>query len=168
MTGLEQIKQAVAAALNAGGLAAVTEFPEGFALRYGSAVAVVGVARAESPGLGLCDYLGETVEPDTGRRVERYARRLTAELSIDVYAPKSVGVGGTETGMERAAEILMTALPSGLRLTGLAWEQAAWDAENGMYLRRGSAACQALFLASAAEEESGTILDFVLKGVISV
>ena len=48
----------------------------------------------------------------------------------------------------------------------LKWEEAAWDKDTAMFLRRGSLACSAYFVAAASED--GLLLsDFILKGVVT-
>lgn len=168
MTDLEQIKTAVAETLHAAGMKAVTEYEPGMAREYAEAVAVVGLAEAESGTLGCQSYLGQELDQETGAVVERYARRLEATLSLDVYAPKSAGAAEAERAMERAMEILTKGLPSGLRIARAVWEQVRWDEMSGMFLRRGTLKCGALLIAQGDAGESGLILDFILKGVMSV
>lgn len=166
MTGLEQIKRAAAETLRAAGMTAVTEYGPERLGAYDDAVAVVGVKEAESRELGLISYLGESFDEARGTTVERYAKRLEAVLSLDIYAPKSAGASAAETAMERAVELLTERLPSGLKIGRAAWGQVQWDEGSGMFLRRGELACQALLIAETAPEEEGLILDFILKGVM--
>lgn len=166
MTGLEQIKTAAAETLRAAGMRAVTEYEPERLGAYDEAVAVIGVKEAESRELGFISYLGESLDEERGTVVERYAKRMEAVLSLDIYAPRSVGASGAETAMERAAALLTEGLPSGLRIGRAAWGQAEWDQRSGMFLRRGTLDCQALLIAEADPEEDGLILDFILKGVM--
>ncbi|MGM9619321.1 MAG: hypothetical protein ACI3W8_05770 [Oscillospiraceae bacterium] len=167
MTDLEQIKAAVAETLRAAGMNAVTEYEPGMAQAYSEAVAAVGLAEAESGTLGYQSYLGEELDEKTGAVVERYARRMEATLSLDIYAPKSAGAAEAERAMERAMEILTRGLPAGLKVSKAVWEKVCWDELSGMYLRRGTLKCHALLIAERSQEESGLILDFILKGVMS-
>ena len=57
-------------------------------------------------------------------------------------------------------------LPSGLRPSELKWEEAAWDEDTSMFLRRGSLACSAYFIATASED-GALLTDFILKGVVT-
>ena len=67
--------------------------------------------------------------------------------------------------MEGLHQIMLEGLPIGLRPTELKWEEASWDPDISMFLRRGSLACSACFIAAA--EEDGTVFsDFILKGVV--
>ena len=71
-----------------------------------------------------------------------------------------------ESGCEAATEVLLGGLPEGIQTGELTWEAICWEKATGMFLRRGSLACRALFLAES-DGESGTFLDFRLKGVLS-
>ncbi len=167
MTGLEQIKNAAVETLRKGGMKAVAEYEPAKIGAYGEAVAVLGVKEAESRELGFLSYLGEFYDEGRGTFVERYAKRMEAVLSLDIYAPKGAGASAAETAMERAVEILTEGLPSGLKIGRAAWENAEWDELSGMYRRRGTLCSQALLIAETAPEESGLILDFILKGVMT-
>ena len=166
MNGLEQIKQAVAETLCRAGVKAVTEYGQGRLGAYEEAVAVVGIKEAESRELGFLSYLGEVYDDVRGTFVERYAKRMEAVLSLDVYAPKTVGAPGTEAAMERAVEILTEGLPTGIKIGKAVWENVEWDELSGMYRRCGTLHSQALLIAEADPEEDGLILDFILKGVM--
>ncbi len=166
MSGLEQIKQAAAETLSRAGMRAVTEYGQGKLGAYGEAVAVIGVKEAESRELGFLSYLGEIYDDARGTFVERYAKRMETVLSLDVYAPKTMGAAGTETAMERAVEILTEGLPAGMKIGKAVWENVEWDELSGMYRRCGTLHAQALLIAETDPEEDGLILDFILKGVM--
>ncbi len=167
MTGLEQIKQAAAETLRRAGMKAVAEYEPAKLGAYDEPVAVIGVKEAESRELGFLSYLGESYDEARGTAVERYAKRMEAVLSLETYAPKTVGAAGTENALERALEILTEGLPSGMKIGRAVWENVEWDELSGMYRRRGTLHCQALLIAETAEDEGGLILDFILKGVMS-
>lgn len=167
MTGLEQIKRAAVETLRNAGMKAAAEFEPARIGAYGEAVAVVCVKEAESRELGFLSYLGEFYDERRGTFVERYAKRMEAVLSLDIYAPESAGASAAENAMERAVEILTEGLPSGLKIGRAVWENAEWDELSGMYRRCGMLHSQALLIAETTEEESGLILDFILKGVMT-
>ena len=161
MRELFQIRDAVVTALKETGLAAEAAFHPKTARRYPAAVAAVDVARASGGEMGFCGYLGETVEDGAPREV--YGKRLAALISVDIRAERAEDC---ETGCETAAEVLLGGLPEGIRPGEMTWEALAWDKAAGMFLRRGSLRCQALFLARSAGEETA-FLDFRLKGVVT-
>ena len=147
MNGLEQVKDAVAAALEKAGISAQTAYSPGWAKAYTGPVAAVGLRMGESRGAALNSYLGQRTDPETQVIREIYGIRLDLTL------------------LEGLHQIMLEGLPIGLRPTELKWEEASWDPDTSMFLRRGSLACSACFIAAA--EEDGTVFsDFILKGVV--
>lgn len=162
-SAIEQAKRALCAALERAGLQAETAFtPERAAARE-SAVAVVGLRRGESRGGGLSSYLGRRQEGSRWREV--YGLRMDLTLSLDLYAPAELGAAGCDRALETLHQVMLEGLPSGLRPKELCWEEAAWDQETAMFLRRGSLRCEAV-LTAQAEEDNELVTDFILKGVV--
>ncbi|BAK99087.1 hypothetical protein OBV_18890 [Oscillibacter valericigenes Sjm18-20] len=161
MNGLNQVRDAVIDALKSTGVAAVPAY-EGTAKKYEGAVAAVDVATAEGKAMGLCSYLGEKWDAEKGSTRELYGMQMNVTISLSVRAQRAAEC---ETAMETAAGALMGGLPIGLRLGKMSWNGIAWDKTTGMFLRKGSAACKAAFLAEDSGEE-GTLLDFILKGTM--
>lgn len=165
MNGLEQVKRAVAAALERAGVRAVTAWEPEVLKRYDGAVVAVGVRRCVCEQAGLWDYLGEETAAGGGSR-EVYGRRLELTLSLDAWADASVGALACQAALERACEALAAGLPAGLKAGEMAWEAVEWDGETGMFLRRGTLRCSAVLLAKA-QAETGELTDFILKGVLT-
>ena len=61
--GLEQVRAAMAAALEKAGVRAATAFPGGWAKAYDEPVAAVGLRTGESRGGALGSYLGTRLDP---------------------------------------------------------------------------------------------------------
>lgn len=160
MKELFQIRSAVMQALEDAGIPAVAAYHPAKARRYPAAAAAVDVVRASSGEMSFCGYLGEIVENGAAREV--YGKRLEAEICVEIRAECAEDC---ETGCEAAAEVLLSKLPEGIRPGETQWEALTWDKASGMFLRRGSLACQALFLAGSTGEEKA-FLDFRLKGVV--
>ncbi len=159
MNGLEQVKEAIAAALERAGLRAVTAYgPEKLA-KYDGPVVAVGLRRGECRQAGLWDYLGES----GGGEV--YGRRLDISLSLDAWAEAEIGAERCQQALERAYEAALDGLPAGIRPGEMVWEEVKWDKETGMFLRRGTLRCGAYLLATV-REETGELTDFILKGVL--
>ena len=161
MRELRQIRDAVIGALRDGGLAAEAAFPAKWATERQTALATVAVGAAEGKSLGFCGYLGETRTPG-GETREVYGKRLEGVISVDLRAARAAVC---EEGAETAAAVLLGSLPEGIRPGELRWEALAWERETGLFLRRGSLRCEALFLAESGNE-GPEFLDFVLKGVL--
>ena len=163
MNELAQIRTAVLEALQTAGITAMEQFPVERARAYGGAAASVGVGAASGKAAGFCSYLGEMTDPKTQAVLERYGKELSGQITVEVRAVKA---GDCEDGCESATEVLLGGLPEGIQTGELRWEAICWEKATGMFLRRGSLACRALFLAES-DGESGTFLDFRLKGVLS-
>lgn len=164
--GLEQVKTALVEALEQSGLRARAAFSPGWAEAYDEPVAAVGLRTGESRGGAMHSYLGCQLDRETLAYREIYGMRLDLTLSLDLYAPARVGVSGCDQALETLHQALLTSLPAGLRGRELKWEEAGWDEETGMFLRRGSLVCDAFFTAIVSED--GVLLsDFILKGVVT-
>ena len=161
MKELREIRDAVIRALREGGLAAEAAFPSKWAAGGRKALATVSVGAVEGRNIGFCGYLGETRD-SSGEVLEVYGKRLEGVITVDVRAERAADC---EEGGETAAAVLLGKLPEGIRPGELSWEALAWEKQTGLFLRRGTLQCQALFLAERGEEET-EFLDFKLKGVL--
>lgn len=163
MRELTKIRDAVVAALQDAGMTALAAFPSGAAKHYTGAVAAVSVGTAEGEALGFCNYLGEVYDRDAGTVREVYGKQLEASILVDV---RGADAASCEAGCETAAEVLLGELPTGIRSGELCWEALGWEKETGMFLRRGTLRCRAVFVARGGEEGEA-FLDFQLKGVLN-
>ncbi len=166
MSGLEQVKAAIAKALEQAGTAARAAYAPGWARSYEEPVVAVGLRMGESRGGAMGGYLGEQVDPETLACREIYGMRLELTLSLDIYSPPGLGAAGCDSALETLHRVMLGSLPSGLRPTELKWEETGWDEDTSMFLRRGSLSCSAFFTA-LAEEDGALISDFILKGVVT-
>ena len=166
MSGLEQVKRAIAGALEKAGIAARLAFEPGWAKGYSGPVVAVGLRRGESRGGALSSYLGQQEDPETRDCREVYGMRMELTLSLDIYSPPGLGAAGCDSALETLHQVMLGSLPSGLRPTELKWEETGWDEDTSMFLRRGSLSCSAFFTA-LAEEDGALISDFILKGVVT-
>ena len=90
---------------------------------------------------------------------------LTNLFANEWFGPAREGAAGCDRVLETLHQVMMEGLPSGLKPAELKWEEAAWDQDASMFLRRGSLRCGAYFIAAASED--GPLLeDFILKGVM--
>lgn len=165
MNGLEQVKDAIAAALEKAEIRTQSAYAPGWAKKYTGPVVAVGLRTGESRGGALSSYLGQRTDPKTQICQEVYGMRMELTLSLDIYCPPKEGAAGGEGVLEALHQIMLEGLPSGLRPTELKWEEASWDPDTAMFLRRGSLACSAYFIA-AASEDGAVFSDFILKGVV--
>ena len=93
MSGLEQVKAAIAKALEQAGTAARAAYAPGWARSYEEPVVAVGLRMGESRGGAMGGYLGEQVDPETLACREIYGMRLELTLSLDIYSPPGLGAG---------------------------------------------------------------------------
>ena len=163
MKELAQIRTAVLEALHKAGIPALEQYPARRAMAYTGAVAAVGVGAASGKTAGFCNYLGEMTDPATQAVLERYGKELSGRITVELRANRAADC---ERGCESATEVLLGGLPEGIQTGELIWEAICWEKATGMFLRRGSLTCRALFLAES-NGESGTFLDFRLKGVLN-
>ena len=112
--------------------------------------------------MGFCDYLGEVYDDEAGTVQEIYGKQLDGSITVDIRAERAVDC---EAGCQQAAEVLLGGLPSGIRPGELRWEALGWEKSTGMFLRKGSLLCQAIFVAQS-QEDGEVFLDFILKGVM--
>ncbi len=166
MNGLEQVKTALAGALKNAGIAAHTAYSPGWAKSYHEPVVAIGLRTGESRGGAMGSYMGQRVNPDTLDCQEVYGMRLELVLSLDIYCPPGEGAGRCDYVLEALHQVMLNGLPSGLRPIELKWEETVWDGDTPMFLRRGSLACGAFFVAETSEEQL-ELADFILKGVLT-
>ena len=138
MNGLEQVKSALSAALERAGIETRTAYAPGWAKAYETPVVAVGLRTGESKGGALSHYLGRQTDPETLAGRDVYGLRLDLTLSLDIYCPPREGAAGCDGVLEALHQIMLEGLPPGLKPTGLKWEEAAWDPDTSMFLRRGS------------------------------
>ena len=162
MKELVQVRQAVLNALNTAGLTALEAFPDSRAKAYSGAVATVAVGAAEGKAIGFCNYLGEVYDEDAGTVRELYGKQLEGDITVDIRGNRAAEC---EDGCQKAAEVLLGGLPSGIRPGELRWEALKWEKATGVFLRKGSLRCRAVFVAES-QEDGEIFLDFILKGVM--
>ncbi len=160
MTALQQVKAAIVDALENAGLTAMSAYSEEQLKKYTTAVTAVGLREMKVTESGAMEYLGEKYDAVQDAMLEVYGKKLTLSLSLDVYAPRTLGAEGCEEAAEEITQVMMSALPSGLRVKELAWEKT-----YGMFHLSAQAAYEAYFVAET-EEETAVFTDFILKGVV--
>ena len=165
MTALQQVKAAIVSALEAAGLAAMSAYSEERLKKYTTAVTAVGLREMKVTESGAVEYLGERYDAAQSTAREVYGKKLALSLSLDVYAPRTLGAEGCEEAAEEITQVMMSALPSGLRVRELKWGKSEWDKVYGMFRLSAQAAYEAYFVAET-EEETAVFTDFILRGVV--
>lgn len=165
-SGLEQVKAAIIQALEENGTPAVAAPAPGWAKKYEVPVVAVGYRTGESRAAALNNYLGQQTDPTTQEVWEIYGMQLELVLSMDIFSPPQRGAQGCEDTLSALHRVMLEGLPAGIKPTELKWEETNWDADTGMFLRRGSLSCSAFFWA-LADEDGAALTDFILKGVLT-
>ncbi|MCI8398537.1 MAG: hypothetical protein HFF90_03955 [Oscillibacter sp.] len=160
MKELTQIRDAVITALQGAGLRSEAAYPDRRVPKCTEALASVSVGAAEGRALGFCNYLGECADEHGGLR-ELYGKQLEGQITVEIRAERAQTC---EDGCETASGVLLGSLPEGIAPGELRWEAMAWERETGLFLRKGTLSCQALFTAWAGEDSE--FLDFILKGAM--
>ena len=163
MRELALVRDEVVRALREAGLTAFAAWPPERMRDYGGAVAAVAVGAAEGKAMGFCNYLGEVYDEAAGTVKELYGKQLEGDITVDIRGPRAADC---ETGCQQATEVLLGGLPGGIRPGELRWEALQWEKSTGLFLRRGSLRCQAVFVAES-QEDGEVFLDFRLKGVLT-
>lgn len=165
MTAAGQVKRAVVRAIENAGCAATERYSAERFKRRETAVCAVGAREVVIERAGVPEYLGRRVDEKTQEVREVFGRRAAMKLSLDVYGPRELLAEGCEAAAEQVEQAMLLALPEGLRLRSLRWEETSWDSESGCFRLAGSAGYEAYFLAET-EEEQTVFTDFVLKGTV--
>lgn len=166
MSGLEQVREILAAYLNGQGITAVTAWPDTPRGEGEGAVCAVSLRKSQAVGAGFCDYLGERYDTQRGRWVELYGRRVRLTFGLDLYAP--AGAEGGERAIRAAFDALAGALqgggPAGLKLEEFSCGETEFLEAEGRYRCPVEGVYQAFLYAVA--DEGGSFLDFEVKGVM--
>lgn len=164
VSGMELVRQAAIGRLRDRGIRAESAYGREWAGEYREPVIVVGVRSCAAKAAGLGHYLGREWDAAAGTEREVYGWQARLTLALDAYAPREAGAKGCLAALEAAHDALTGEPIAGLRPGSLEMGEAEFDRDTGMFVQRGSLQCAARFVA-AAEEETGVLLDFRLKGV---
>ena len=159
---LETLRQAVAAALNAGGVNAVAAMEPEARRRWDGPVAAVSLAGVECGPGGFQHYLGAWKNPDTGLEEEVYGRKAQLTLALDLYAPRDAGEGACQQALARMSEVLLTGGAGGLEVAEIAAERVEFLHQDGLYRLPVRCRCAAWLI--VRRDAGGYFTDFEVKG----
>lgn len=159
---LEGLRQAVVAALNAGGLPAVAAMEPQARRRWDGPVAAVSLSAIQCQPGGFQDYLGGRKNPQTGAEEEVYGRRVELTLALDLYTPRSGGEGEGQEALALAAELLIAGGAGGLDVVELTADRVEFLAQDGLY--RLPVRCRCAGWLIARTDSAGAFTDFEVKG----
>ena len=162
MKGLEQLREEVARFLRSAGIDAVTAWNNADRVRRRAPVVAVSLRGVQGGPAGLADYLGEWLDPESGKWEERYGRRAKLTLGLDIYAPESSGGAGCAAAFARLGEALAGGRPAGLDVEELSCGEAAFDKTAGLFRCPAQMTCRVFLYASRTED--GVFTDFEVRG----
>lgn len=165
MSAIEQVCAALIDSFTAQGIKAIAAHDTAHARAYDGSVLAVSVEQAKGESAGFLDYLGERVDK-AGSVVEVYGRRMELTFSLMAYASAHEGAAGCTALLERATQVLLCGLPSGVKLGEVQWGECVWREAEEMFLRRGEAHATAFFIAEA-NDDAAVVTDFKLRGVLT-
>lgn len=165
MTAVQQVKAALVTALQNAGLEAMGAYSEEELKKYQTAVVAVGVREMQTTHAGALEYLGERYDAVHDVVLEVYGRKLLLKISLDVYAPRTLGAEGCEEAAETVTQTMMSALPGGLQMKRVDRAETKWDRVYGMFHLSAAAEYEAFFSAETSEENV-VFTDFILRGVV--
>lgn len=165
MTGaLGRWRTAVAEQLRRTGLEAVEAMGPERAVRIRGAVAAVALAGAVCGAGGFHNFLGAE-ETEGGGRREVFGRSVELTLRLDVFAPRDGGASVCRAAAERAAEELLFQGAAGLPVAELTAGETEFLERDGLYRLAVRCRCGA-WLTARADEETGTLTDFEVRGTM--
>ena len=164
MSAAEQIRKQIEQQLRDAGLQVCpawerTAFPE-----LESAAAVIGAAKSEREDGALWNYLGLAWDEGQGAMVERYGKRLNAEIFVDLYAPRDQ-VQAVEQALQTLEEALMAPLCPGLSILSLQRGEICCE-DYSRYLKCRCILSCAAYFTQTRDEDGALLTDFILKGVV--
>lgn len=163
---LETVLNAVAAALEKGGLNVFCEFPESLAEFRTKPVVCVGVESCKCLSSGMGEYLGVKIGKGGEADAQIYGRRLELCLCFEVFSPFGADFGAK--ACRECSDKLrqsLSFLPSGIRLIEMESGELRADEEYFAFRQMCRVKCAAYLLAES-EGDEGEFLNFVLKGIV--
>ena len=165
MKGLEQLREDVADYLRKAGIDAVAAWEHTDRVRRKTPVVSVSLRGVQGGPAGLADYLGDRLDPETGRWEELYGKQARLTLGLDLYAPESGGEAGCAAAFARLSEALACGRPAGLAVEELKCGETEFVREQGLLRCPVQMVCRVFVYARLTED--GEFTDFEVKTSVS-
>lgn len=162
MKGLEQLREGVAEYLCGQGVDAVAAWDGEERVRRKMPVVAVSLRGVQGGPAGLADYLGERLDPDSGKWEELYGKRGKLTLGLDIYAPGDAGEAGCAAAFAKLSEALAGGKPAGLDVEELSCGETAFDKAAGLFRCPAQMTCRVFLYARRTED--GVFSDFEVRG----
>lgn len=160
--GLDTLREDLAGFLRGKGLDAVTAWSNETRVRRIKPVVAVSLRAVQGGPAGLMDYLGERLDPDSGRWEELYGKRAKLTFGLDIYAPASAGEAGCAAAFARLSDALTGCKPAGLTVQELSCGETAFDQAAGLLHCPAQMTCQVFLFAKSLD--NGQFSDFEVRG----
>lgn len=163
MKGLDVLREDVAEFLRGQGVDAVTAWGGEDRVRRKGPVVAVSLRGVQGGPAGWMDYLGERLDPGTGRWEELYGKRARITLGLDIYAPESAGEAECAAAFAKLSEALVGEKPAGLNLEELSCGETAFDRAAGLFRCPAQMTCRVFLYAKRTGD--GVFTDFEVRGI---
>ena len=159
---MEQLIEAILAALEAAGITAARQFPAGRLPHLTAPVTAVGLKAAKASDGTMFSYLGKTVRNE--EELELYGRELEAEIFLETFCPRRLGA---ENCMQQTNAIvqLLSEPVNGVSLTEFTVGGCGFDELADAFTMTVTADVRA-YLYALSEEDGTEFTDFILKGEV--
>lgn len=163
MKSLDKLREDVAEFLRERDIDAVAAWDAGERVRRKNAVVAVSLRGVQGGPAGWMDYLGERLDPGTGRWEELYGKRAKITLGLDIYTPESAGEAECAAAFAKLSEALVGGKPAGLNLEELSCGETAFDRAAGLFRCPAQMTCRVFLYAKRTED--GVFTDFEVRGI---
>lgn len=162
---LEELQGQLAAFLNQRGMQAMVSWPKERRQNKEGPIILVSLEKLDCGPAAMQDYLGEILDEKTGMWQELYGRRARMTFVLDVLAAPGVGVQACRAVFEQMLQAFQREKPVGLSIRELTGQEPEYDEKEGLIRLRCHLECSGWLCAVA--DETGTFLDFTLRGDVN-
>ena len=155
-----ELTEAFLDALTAADLHAMAAKGAGLHPRLAQSAVAVSVAELKSTPGGFSAYLG------IHNGQELYGMRLLAKMQLDVLSPVGLGADECRTALDAVSEVLAQGV-EGVSISQITAYAPEYDRAGDYFCAKLEVDCHSWLCAVPAQDESGTLEHFILKGALS-
>lgn len=162
---LDEIQTGLADFLNQRGIQAAASWQPGRRVDGDGPVVLVLLDKLECGPTAMQDYLGQTLDEETGMWKELYGRRTKMSFVLDILARPGVDVQACRDVLAQMLRAVQREKPVGLSVLELKSQEPEYDEKEGLLRLRCQLECAGWLY--AAGNEVGSFLDFTLRGDVN-
>lgn len=162
---LDELQAGLAGFLNERGIRAAASWRPERREDGDEPVVLVSLEKLDCGPAAMQDYLGQVLDEDTGMWLELYGRRAKMTFVLDVLARPGVGMKACRSVFDGLLRVFQREKPVGLSILELKGEEPEYDKKEGLLRLRCRLECTGWLY--AAGDETGTFLDFTLRGDVN-